>query len=106
MMLEVLGHQVVPASHGQEALDLLAEDSQPPADVAILDLSIRGGLSGESIAARFRDQSPDTKLVVASGHETDPIMCDCQSFGFDAALAKPFTLNDLRQLLDNLQAGG
>jgi len=37
--------------------------------------------------------------VVASGYYNDPVMADCASYGFKAAVAKPFQLEELGQAL-------
>ena len=38
--------------------------------------------------------------VVASGYANDPVLTDFRSLGFAGALKKPFTINQLAEVLD------
>lgn len=96
-MLEQLGHDVVIADHGDEALEKAAQLRAAGArvDVAILDLTVRGGRGGREILAELREALPDTRVVGTSGYsDVDP-----STVPFDAFLPKPFTLGQLRRIL-------
>ncbi len=67
--------------------------------VAILDLTIPGGMGGKECAAALRQCDPGLKLVAASGYSTDPIMCEPHQHGFDGVLAKPFLPEELVSLI-------
>jgi CheY-like chemotaxis protein len=42
---------------------------------------------------------PLAQLVAASGYSNDAVLGDHARFGFNAALAKPFRLEELREVL-------
>jgi DNA-binding NarL/FixJ family response regulator len=45
---------------------------------------------------------PQVCAIVCSGYSDDPVMSDHASFGFRAAIAKPFRRTELAQLLAQL----
>ena len=63
----------------------------------ILDLTIRGGEGGEKVLLKLRAIDPEIKVLVASGYAENHIMSNFQSYGFDGAIGKPFTLNALAE---------
>ena len=48
---------------------------------------------------------PDLKAVVASGYSNDPVMADHQAHGFKAAVAKPFEVDELGEVLHKALSG-
>lgn len=95
-LLTRLGFSVKTARHGAEALELVqdAVKAGKPFNVAILDLTIPGGLGGADIADRLRKESPSTRLVVSSGHQDQQA-----SDEWDGRLAKPYRLDELAGVL-------
>ncbi len=91
-MLEVLGHDVQKVGDGEAALDALTKGSF---DIALLDLQMPGrdGLSVAREVTRRRDERP--RLVAVTATATRETRLACVEAGFDAFLAKPFTLEDL-----------
>ena len=70
-------------------------------DLAILDLSVPGGLGGCDIANQLRKLQPGIRLVVSSGFGVDDI--DGSEIDlFDAVLEKPFRLTDLTVIIEQL----
>ncbi|MCW5212002.1 response regulator, partial [Desulfobulbus sp. TB] len=65
----------------------------------ILDLTIPGGMGGKETAQKILQLDPEAKLIVASGYSNDPVMAEYSEYGFRAAVAKPFTLNELRKAI-------
>ncbi len=100
-MLTQLGFEVLAARDGQEMLAVYrqAAEAGNPVDVVILDLTIPGGMGGKEAVTRLLQQYPRARAVVASGYYNDPVMADCASYGFKAAVAKPFQLEELSQAL-------
>ncbi|MCR9200591.1 MAG: response regulator, partial [Planctomycetaceae bacterium] len=90
MMLELDDHTVLAAANGEQAL-ALAEGSSSPVQLALLDLTVRGGLGGLEIVQRLKQHSPNTHCVAMSGYSDRQVMSRPQQFGFDAVLPKPFT---------------
>lgn len=70
---------------GKEAYDLL-----------ILDLTIPGGMSGLETLRRVRESGCQVPALVISGYSCDIALADATRYGFAAALAKPFSIEDLK----------
>ena len=62
----------------------------------ILDLTVRGGMGGLEALAGLRSLEPAVKAIVMSGYAQEAALNDYARFGFCAALAKPFELEELR----------
>lgn len=103
-LLEVLDYQVRTAPDGEEGLALYHHylEIGEPFDLVILDLTIPGAMAGEEIAWRLREITPDLKMIVASGYSTDPIMAHYRDYGFQGVLVKPFSAEELSQILVQL----
>jgi CheY-like chemotaxis protein len=106
-MLRSLGHEVAEVASGQEAVTeyQAAKDSGRPFDVALLDLTIRGGMGGEETLQALRAIDPDVKAVVSSGYVDGDAVADYQSRGFKACLRKPYQLEMLNSVLGTLLKG-
>ncbi|MBN2716490.1 MAG: response regulator [Deltaproteobacteria bacterium] len=102
-MLESMGHTIVIATTGEEALSLFdaAMQSDTPIVACILDLTIPEGMGGEAVAERLIPQKGDTLLLATSGYSEDPIMTNPKEYGFDDRLIKPFRTSELAQLLSS-----
>jgi len=100
-MLQRQGHTQVTVSHGEAAAEAVREAQAEghPFDVAILDLTIAGGLGGREALVAIRRLDPGIKAVVASGYSNDPVMSDPAAHGFQATLRKPFDGKTLAQVL-------
>lgn len=104
LMLTLLGYEVVAAREGHEAIALFqkARQSGRPFTAVILDLRVPDGLGGAETIKRLRAIDPQLKALVASGYSEDPTLADYRSAGFDATIAKPFNLEDLRRVVEGL----
>lgn len=98
MLLESIGHKATQTAEGSEAVQKAGSQSF---DLAILDLSVPGGLGGRDIADQLRALQPTIKLVVSSGFGLDD-MAPEEIDLFDAILEKPFRLVDLIAVLEML----
>jgi signal transduction histidine kinase/CheY-like chemotaxis protein len=88
--LRALGHEVIEASNGQDALTLL-EHHRP--DLLVLDYAMPG-LNGAEVAVRARRSRPDLPILFASGYSDSQALL--RALGADAAiLRKPFTIAEL-----------
>ena len=106
-MLNLLGHTVLLATDGKEAIEKFHEQRQSgkPVDVIIMDLTIPGGMGGKDAVQEILKLDPEAKVVVSSGYSTDPAMAHYQDYGFKAAIAKPFLLDDLNKTLTDVLSG-
>jgi len=46
--------------------------------------------------------NPDEKVVVSSGYSNDPVMSNYQSYGFCGVLEKPYSMDQMAALLNNI----
>jgi len=99
MMLRSLKLEVKEAASGEVMLDLCAaaELAGKPFDVAVMDLTIHGGMGGKEAVLHALKSHPDLRCIAASGYSNDPVMARFRDFGFSAALQKPFNLSGLRE---------
>jgi CheY-like chemotaxis protein len=67
-----------------------------------MDLTIPGGMGGLEAAAIVLQEDPAAKVVVASGYSTDPVLANYRDYGFSAAIAKPFQVKELSEIIKNL----
>jgi signal transduction histidine kinase/CheY-like chemotaxis protein len=96
-VLEVIGHHVLVAADGPEALRLAYEE-QPEAYVVDIGLP---GMNGYEVAQQLR-QTPggDRLLLIAlSGYGSPADKQRAQEVGFDAHLTKPAKMEELERLL-------
>lgn len=107
MLLKSLGHEVVTARHGDEALVKIRQETDRGnrCQIALLDLTIRNGRGGDEIVEELKLLLPDIVCVVVSGYSDRPAMATPQKFGFHAVLSKPFSRDELRNTLDDAVAG-
>ncbi len=103
-MIEMLGHEVELAEHGEAAIEKYraAMESGNPFDVVILDLTIRGGMGGRETIERLLAVNPGIKAIVSSGYSDDAVVSDYHNYGFLARLTKPYNLEEMRDTLNNL----
>jgi len=103
-MLQLIGYEVVSCDDGREALRLYREAAQrgEPFRLAIMDLTIPGGLGGELAVQRLLREYPEAKVIVASGYSDSTVMADYRQHGFSAAIAKPYTISVVSEVLRSL----
>ena len=101
-MLETLGHDVVLARNGEEAIELFKKhrDAGEPIDIIIMDLTIPGGMGGRFAVQEILAMKPDAKIIVSSGYSNDPIMANCEEYGFCAAIGKPFEMEEITKVIN------
>jgi len=102
--LKKIGCVVTTSSDGSEAIEKYKEAMYDGTgfDVVILDLTIPGGVGGGETIKKLTQIDPDVIAVVASGYSDDAIMVDCQKYGFKKAIAKPYTIQILREEIQQL----
>ena len=101
-MLSLLGHFVVVASEGREAIATYtrAFKDEEKFNLIIVDLTIPGGMGGLETFERLKELDPQIKAVVSSGYSTDPIMANYLDYGFIGAIPKPFTIDGVKKCLE------
>lgn len=101
-MLEYLGYDGEIVDNGNAAVERFARALQQghPFDVVILDLIVPGGAGGKEAVARLAAIDPSVKAIVMSGYAQESTMTDYRDHGFQAAISKPFTLQELSATLE------
>ena len=104
-MLEELGFKSECTENGAEAVDLYRKRKEEgiPFSVVILDLTIPGGVGGKEAITALLQIDPNVKAVVSSGYSTDPIMASYRDYGFSAVLSKPYRLQDMDRVFQELR---
>jgi signal transduction histidine kinase/ActR/RegA family two-component response regulator len=104
LLLSRVGHEVVVANDGLEALRR-AEETRP--DLALLDIGMPG-LNGYDVARRIRSESWGTamRLVALTGWGQHEDKTQATEAGFDAHLTKPVEMSALRELVATIEREG
>lgn len=105
-MLTHLGYQVTTCASGEETINLYiaAMERGNPFVAVIMDLTIPGGLGGRKTAEKILSLFPQANLIVSSGYSNDPIIAHYQRYGFRGAIAKPYSIDEINQVLSDLMA--
>ncbi len=100
-MLASLGHAAEVAENGEEAIERFrqAKEAGEPFDIVVLDLTIRKGMGGELAIKKLHEIDPDLTAIVSSGYADNPVVSDFQTHGFKGVLTKPYTIEDLEEIL-------
>jgi PAS domain S-box-containing protein len=103
-MLYQLGYGAEFAKNGEEALRAYkkAMKTNNGFDAVIIDLTIPGGMGGKETIKKLIDVDPHVKAIVASGYAHDPVMSEYKRYGFCGAVPKPFTIEELSNMLQNI----
>ncbi|HPA21242.1 MAG TPA: PAS domain S-box protein [Verrucomicrobiae bacterium] len=102
--LRRLGYDGHPARNAEEAMAAFQEarDSGQPFDAAILDLTIPRGPGGEDVVKMMREVAPDFPAIAFSGYSENPVLANYREYGFAAAMAKPFHIEELARKLGHV----
>lgn len=93
---------VAEAGDGREALELI-ERHHP--DIALLDITMPG-LNGLEVAARVRESSPRTRVIVLSMHAGETYVAQALRAGVAGYLLKDSAASDLQAALEAVGRGG
>jgi CheY-like chemotaxis protein len=101
-MLRSLGYEVVEAEDGAEALDHV---QRAPVDLVLMDCQMPV-MDGYEATRRIRERElrlglPRTPIVALTANAFDENVAQALAAGMDAHLAKPYTRNQLREVLSN-----
>lgn len=96
-MLCTLGYCVDMVSEEKAALDKYrkAMNSGNPYRVVIMNLPAVEGMDGTEAVKAFLEMDPAAVVILSSGFAGSDIMMNYSSFGFKAALTKPYTVREL-----------
>jgi len=100
-LLATLGYDVTVVPDGAEALKIYEQAMHRGENfqAVILDATIRGGMGGVATIERLRNIDPKVTAIICSGYSDEAALAEFLAFGFQAALAKPFTRHELANVL-------
>ena len=93
-VLEGDGWQVSRAASAEEAFEMSTQQNWP---IVFCDVML-GGADGFSVLRRFKEEFPDTKVVLMTGHGDAVGALDATAFGAYDYLLKPFGAEELQSL--------
>ena len=98
------GYEVETAERGEEAIAIYreAKEAGKPFDVVILDLMIPGGMGGKETIAELLKIDPQVKSILSSGSTNNPVMTNYRDYGFLEVLEKPYSIEQLKEMLQQL----
>jgi two-component system cell cycle sensor histidine kinase/response regulator CckA len=94
-MLERLGHRVIVAQTGDEALALY-EKRRAEIDLVILDM-IMPGIGGGAVFDRIRVIDPQAAVLLSSGYSLNGQALEIMKRGCRGFIQKPFSIEQLKQ---------
>ncbi len=100
-LLSRLGYDVECAHDGADAIARYrgARAAGRPFTAVILDLTVADGMGGKEAVRALRDIDAAVVAIVSSGYCDDPIMAEFEQHGFRGVLPKPWTLEQLSDVL-------
>ncbi len=103
-MLDLLGYETVVVENGEEAIREYKEalNSKNPFRAVIMDLTIPGGMGGKDAIRELLKIDPHVRSIVSSGYSADSIMANFGDFGFKGILQKPFKIEEVGMMLDEV----
>lgn len=103
-MLNQMGYETESALDGFEAVEKYraSYQSKNAFDLVILDLTIPGGMGGARTITKILKIDPNVKAIVSSGYSNDPIMANFEDYGFCGVLQKPYTKQQLSEMLNKV----
>lgn len=102
-MLEFLEFEVDLADSGTDGIEkyVNAKNTGKPFDVVFVDL-VLPEMHGSMIIKELKNIDPQVNAVISSGYSEDPSIRDYKNLGFKGVLNKPYTLDELRNILNEL----
>ena len=101
-LLTCHGYSIVAAEDGESGL--VQAEGQPFA-LAMVDVGLPG-ISGVEVATQIKLRWPETILVLMTGYADRIGFNDAQARGIDAVLTKPFSLDQVKSLIEQALARG
>jgi CheY-like chemotaxis protein len=104
-ILERLGHTVITAMSGEEALAKFAQRRQEIGCV-VLDLTMPG-MDGKEIYKKLRELRPDIPIIIASGLNVDQVIAEFDNSDLEPAsiIQKPYQIAILSSKIQEIFSG-
>jgi len=96
--LEMDGHEIFTAESGEAGLSII---NQHQPQLVLLDLSLKGRLSGREVLAEVKKTNPQVNVVVVTGY-VEAESEEFQQLGAAGLLKKPLNLADLDAIVKQI----
>ena len=98
LLLKKLQYNSHAAETGEQALEMMKEKE---ADMMLLDIALGPGMSGLELGASFKQDSrfTETPMVAVTAFSKDKLHT-LEDAGFADYISKPYTMDQLRQMLE------
>jgi len=92
------------SKNSKEAISLYEKilSSDTPFDAIFMDLTIAGSQSPVETLKELKQIDKNVKAILSSGYTNDPVVINHKEKGFAAFLGKPFSVNELRDILKEI----
>jgi len=106
-MLVSIGYNVTTSIDGHEAIEMYREAKEfgQPYDAIIMDIVVPGGMGGKETIRKLIEVDPEVNVIVSSGYSNDPIMAGFREYGFNGAIAKPYKIREMSEVLHRVING-
>jgi len=103
-MLRRLGYDYELAGDGLDAIAQYREAIRDGNGFAavVLDLTVPGSMGGRETLQQLHQIDPKIKALASSGYSDDMPLARCKELGFCGAVQKPYTLDQLREALEQV----
>lgn len=104
MMMEIFeGHHLFPSQNAESALTWLEKhpDEAQKINLVFCDYAMPGK-DGVTALNEIRKLAPNAKLILITGAVIDRLDQFVAEHGFDAGLPKPFTVGQMKEILEQL----
>jgi DNA-binding NarL/FixJ family response regulator len=59
-------------------------------------------MNGREAIEQLHRYDPNVKAIVSSGYSNDPVIQTFAAYGFSGRLTKPYRINDIKNILEEL----
>jgi signal transduction histidine kinase/ActR/RegA family two-component response regulator len=104
IVLHYLGYEVEFARNGSEAITLYkeAKDKGKSFSAVILDLNVKDGKGAKETIQELLQIDQQVKAVLTTGYADDAVVSEISKYGFSAAVAVPYDLEKMKEILNML----
>lgn len=99
-ILQRLGHEVVTAESGEEALEKF-DHHQDAIGCVVLDLTMPG-MDGKETFSRLRDLAPGLPIIISSGLSAEQVAAQFEDGPTTAFIQKPYQIVELSSTIQSI----
>ena len=103
-MFSTMGYDVTLSGNGEDTISLYkeAKEKGKPFHCVIMDLTINDGMGGKEVIGILKNYDSDIRAIISSGYADDPVVSEFREYGFSGVALKPYSFNQISNLLDSV----